>query len=324
MWVNWRTSERTVGSPRAVGMHWATDQGNFRGLTSLPGIVSNSFWWPQRTTTARGRMSPTDVNACGRAGWCRCSRNFFGKDWPYPFTLLGCCFILLVLLMWNALLLSFKMLYGNTTHFLEHSMRDYCFFATELIRYNFKFYFSCAFMFVAFRVWVTVDDWYFQFGHWKKGAEYCTCECVPAAKRLTVTHSIIGILIFWFYFANSQSSMVLKWLSILIDIPCSRRCVTAVRHLPHKHAALFPVLCVPWVVGHFSQATAGCGCALSNSIPSAFVCSPGSKNSAQPWEERDCHNNWVACGFLCHRLLRSLGCFRWSWNQSNWLHMQSD
>lgn len=44
----------------------------------------------------------------------------------------------------------------------------------------------------------------------RKDTEYCTSEHVPAARRLTVTHFIIGILIFWFYFANNQSSKALK------------------------------------------------------------------------------------------------------------------
>lgn len=39
-------------------------------------------------------------------------------------------------------LLSFKMLYGNSTNFLQYSIVVYCFFATELIEYDFRFYFK--------------------------------------------------------------------------------------------------------------------------------------------------------------------------------------
>lgn len=134
-----------------------------------------------------------------------------------------------------------------------------------------------------------------------------------------------------------KQSKALKWLSVLTDIPCYRRCMTAARYLPHKCAACHLLLCVPWVVGHPSQAMgggtafpshrwwdsppkpqvvgqpsqapAGWGCAPSNSMTTALVCSPGSKNSAQPEGEYDCHN-WVACESLCHRLLYSSVCFR--------------
>lgn len=138
MWVNWKKSQR------AVGTNWANDQGRF--LWSWPELVSNPFWWPRWTST-QGSLCDTTrslsaVSACGGAGWCHCGRNIFRKDRPCLVTLLGCCFVLLTFFTWSAPLLSFKMLYGNSTNFLQHSIVVYCFFATELIEYDFRFYFK--------------------------------------------------------------------------------------------------------------------------------------------------------------------------------------
>lgn len=71
-------------------------------------------------------------------------------------------------------------------------MVGFCFFATDLVGYGFRFSFQTAFC-IAMRLPVTVDDRYFRVG--RKGMEYVSLEHMPTAKHLTIINFIIVIFI---------------------------------------------------------------------------------------------------------------------------------
>lgn len=145
MRVKWKKSQRAVRSPRTVGTSWAIIREGFRGVGQR--LSLNSFWWPQWTTTARVSVWDQDKPyPCERVWGSRLMpswQKYFQEGLTTSFTSLGCCFILLTLFIWNARW-PFRMLYGNSTHFLQPSVMDYGFFAAELIRYDVRFYFKPA------------------------------------------------------------------------------------------------------------------------------------------------------------------------------------
>lgn len=198
---------------------------------------------------------------------------------------------------------TFELAYSICTHFLQHSMVDFCFFATELVGYDFRCSFQPA-LCIAMSVQVTVDDWYFQVGHLKKGCRIL--QFGAYAYSQTLDNANFHHWNFYLMILFCKTSKALKWLFLQISHPAG----VQVLWDTSDHAVWILGQCMPQVVGEPSQATAGSACALSNSITSALLCFPGSKNSAQPWEEQDCHNDWGACVSLCHRLLCGLLCFR--------------
>lgn len=305
MWLNWKDSQRTVGTMRPVRTIWANDQGRFlRGwppyqrlsLTLWVDCQSKGHGWDQDM--------PFWMNVCEEAGGCHCSRNIFRRDCVHSHCWVAVSYCSSFSRETSS---TFKLAYSTCTHFLQLSMVGFCFFATDLVGYGFRFSFQPAFC-IAMRVPVTVDDRYFRVGHLKEG--YGVLQFGAYAYSQTLDNNKFHHCNFYSMILFCKLPKALKWLSVLTDTPSCRRCTSAVRHLSSNHAAWILRQCVPQVVGEPSQATAGHACALSNSITSALLCFPGSKNSAQPWEERDCRTDWAACVCLCHRLLCRLLCFR--------------
>lgn len=114
---------------------------------------------------------------------------------------------------------------------------------------------NCAFVFIAIRVWGTVHDQCFQVRHLNEEyrvLHFWVCAYSQTFDKNKFPHWDSYLLILF-----CKQSKALKWLSVLTDIPCYRRCMTAARYLHHKCAASHLLPCVPWVVGQPSQATGG-------------------------------------------------------------------
>lgn len=217
---------------------------------------------------------------------------------------------------------TFKLACSTCTHFLQHSMVDICFFATELVGYDFRCSFKPA-LCIAMSVQVTVADWYFQIGHVKK--ECWVLQFGAYAYSQTLDNTKFHHWNFYLIVLFFKPSKALKWLSVLTDLPSCRR------------SKVLWDTCLVWIMQCGSWGSA-CHRWWENlpkpqqalpvhwAIPSLLHCFVSQGAKILPSLERNkiaimTEGPVCPCATGC-----SVVCFAsgWSWNHSNWLDVQSD
>lgn len=309
MWTSWEDSQRisrTILANDQGGFLWGCPPYQRSSLTVWVNYQSKGHVWDQG--------QPCWMNVWGEAGGCHRSRNIFRTDCVHSYCWVAVSYCSSFSCEASS---TFKVAYSTCTHFLQHSLVDFCFFATELVRYDFRRAFQPA-LCIALSVQVTVDDWYFQVGHLKKG-----CRVLQFGAYV--------------YSQTLDNIKFHDWNFYLMFLFCKTS-----RHWS-DYSYRYPILqeckcCETPMIMQFGSWSSACHRWWKNlrkpqqavpvhwAIPSLLHCFVSQGAKILPSLERNkiaimTEGPVCPCATGC-----SVVCFAsgWSWNQSNWLDVQSD